>query len=85
MKIEEGAIASELEGGVGGLISSRLSRAQFFVLATGRGLPWCFKISSSVMLVNSRVICLQSIRFLNRCLICFICSYLLLWLLMGHN
>ena len=40
MKIEEGAIASELEGGVEGLISSRLSRAQFFVLATGRGLPW---------------------------------------------
>ena len=78
MKIEEGAIASELEGGAGGWISSRLSRAQFLVLPTGRGLP-------SVMLVNSKVICLRSIRFLNRCLICFICSYLLLWLLMGRN
>ena len=78
MKTEEGAIASELEEGVGGWISSRLSRAQFLVLPTGRGL-------SSVMLVNSKVIWLRSIRFLNRCLVCFICSYLLLWLLMGHN
>ena len=39
MKIEEGAIASELGGNVGGRVSSRLSRAQFLVLATDRGLP----------------------------------------------
>ena len=71
MQIDEGAIAAELEVGVRGRISSRLSRAQFLVLPTGRGL-------SSVMLVNNKVIWLRSIRFLNGCLVCFICSYLLL-------
>ena len=36
-------------------------------------------------LVNGKVICFRSTRFLNRCLICFICSYLLLSLPMGHD